>query len=187
MVTCIAFLLLGVGLAQAMALSFILTAMVLGMYVVNRSRKHGLHVRYTIERTGPVIYTLFFALVGARVQISLLATMGALGLAYVLLRTAGKFAGAWLGGQAGRAEPVVRNNLGLGLLSQAGVAIGLALHSYERFCKCGLEGEALGALVVSVVTASTFVLQLAGPLGAKWAISRAGEIGRGTAEHEPWG
>ena len=187
MVACIGLLLLGIGLSQALELSFILTSMILGMFVVNRSPERGLQVRYTIERAGPVIYTLFFALVGARVQLSLLPTLGLLGLGYVLLRSVGKLGGAWLGGTVGRAEPVVRSNLGFGLLSQAGVAIGLALTSYDRFCECGEEGEALGLLVVSVVTASTFVLQIIGPLGAKFAISRAGEIGRASAEDDAWG
>ncbi len=40
---------------------------------------------------------------------------------------------------------------------------------------------------LSVVTASTFVLQIIGPLGAKFAISRAGEIGRASAEDDAWG
>jgi Kef-type K+ transport system membrane component KefB len=184
MVICIGFLLAGVGLSQALGISFILTSMILGMFVVNRSPKHGLHVRHTIDQAGPVIYVLFFAMVGARVDITLLPAMGLLGLAYVLLRSGGKFGGAWLGGVLGQAEPVVRKNLGLGLLSQAGVAIGLALTSYKRFCDCGPAGEELGALVVSVVTASTFVLQLIGPLGAKFAISRAGEVGQASWEDD---
>lgn len=74
----------------------------------------------------------------------------------------------------------------MGLWSQAGVAIGLALTTCGRFCSCGEQGEALGTLVVSVVTASTFVLQLIGPLGAKLAISRAGEIGRASLERNGW-
>jgi Kef-type K+ transport system membrane component KefB len=113
MVACIGLLLLGVGLSQAQGISFILTAMVLGIYVVNRSPAHGLHIRYTIEQAGPVIYTLFFTLEGARTQVSLLATIGALGLAYVLLRSIGKYLGARLGGTLGRAEPVVKHYLGL--------------------------------------------------------------------------
>lgn len=113
-VACVSFVLLGVGLSQALGLSYILTAMILGTFVVNRSPEHGLHIRYTIEQVGPVIYVLFFALVGARVEIALLPTMGALGLVYVVLRSIGKFGGAWLGGTLGAAEPVVRSKPGYG-------------------------------------------------------------------------
>jgi Kef-type K+ transport system membrane component KefB len=129
---------------------------------------------------------LFFTLVGARFQIDLLPAMGLLGLAYVVLRSAGKYFGAWLGGTLGGAEPTVRDNLGLGLLSQAGVAIGLALASARRFSAYGEEGQLLGALIINVITATTFVVQIVGPICVKIAIGRAGEIGRATLEHDAW-
>jgi len=186
MAVSIGFVFLSVGLSQAFGFSLILTTMILGMVVVNRCPEHGRHIRFTIEQAGPVIYVLFFTLVGARFQIGLLPTMGLLGVAYVVLRSTGKFFGAWLGGTAGGAEPVVRNNLGLGLLSQAGVAIGLALSSANRFSAYGEEGQALGALIINVITATTFVVQIIGPICVKFAISRAGEIGRATLEHDAW-
>jgi Kef-type K+ transport system membrane component KefB len=182
----IGFVFLCVGLSEALGFSLILTTMILGMVVVNRCPEHGRHIRYTIEQAGPVIYVLFFTLVGARFQISLLPAMGLIGLAYVVLRSAGKFAGAWLGGTAGGAEPAVRNNLGLGLLSQAGVAIGLALSSAERFSVYGEAGQELGFLIINVITATTFVVQIVGPICVKLAISRAGEIGQAALEHDAW-
>jgi Kef-type K+ transport system membrane component KefB len=182
----IGFVFVCVGLSQAFGFSLILTTMVMGAVVVNRYPEHGQHIRFTIEQAGPVIYVLFFTLVGARFQIGLLPTMGLLGIAYVLLRSSGKFVGAWVGGNLGGAEPAVRDNLGLGLLSQAGVAIGLALSSSDRFCVFGEEGELLGSLVLNVITATTFVVQIVGPIGVKFAISRAGEIGRARLEHDPW-
>ncbi|MGD9046972.1 MAG: cation:proton antiporter [Anaerolineae bacterium] len=186
MAVSIGFVFLGVGLSEAFGFSLILTTMILGMVVVNRCPEHGRHIRFTIEQAGPVIYVLFFTLVGARFQVGLLPTMGLLGVAYVLLRSGGKFFGAWLGGTVGGAEPVVRNNLGLGLLSQAGVAIGLALSSANRFSAYGAEGQALGALIINVITATTFVVQIVGPICVKFAISRAGEIGMATLEHDAW-
>jgi Kef-type K+ transport system membrane component KefB len=186
MAVSIGFVLLAVGLSQVFGFSLILTTMVLGMVIVNRCAEHGRHIRYTIEQAGPVIYVLFFTLVGARFQISLLPTMGLLGLAYIILRSSGKFFGAWLGGTVGGAEPAVRNNLGLGLLSQAGVAIGLALDASSRFSVLGPEGQALGFLIINVITATTFVVQIIGPICVKLAISRAGEIGRATLEHDAW-
>jgi Kef-type K+ transport system membrane component KefB len=186
MAVSIGFVLLGVGLSEAFGFSLILTTMILGIVVVNRCAEHGRHIRYTIEQAGPVIYVLFFTLVGARFQISLLPAMGMLGVAYVVLRTSGKFFGAWLGGIVGGAELAVRNNLGLGLLSQAGVAIGLALASASRFSAYGQEGQALGFLIINVITATTFVVQIVGPICVKLAISRAGEIGRATLEHDAW-
>ena len=112
--------------------------------------------------------------------------MGLLGVAYVVLRSVGKFTGAWVGGTLGGAEPAVRNNLGFGLLSQAGVAIGLALASASRFSAFGEEGRALGDLIITVITATTFVVQIIGPICVRFAISRSGEIGQATLEEDAW-
>ena len=178
----IAFVFLGVGLSQSFGLSLILTAMIMGVFLVNRSPKHTHKIRYTIEQAAPVIYVLFFTLVGARFQVSLLPTMGLLGLAYVILRSVGKYGGAWIGGTLGGASPTVRGNLGLGLLSQAGVAIGLAIASANRFSAYGAAGQALGNLVISVITATTFIVQIVGPMLVKYAIVRSGEINMAVIE-----
>jgi hypothetical protein len=84
--------------------------------------------------------------------------------------------GAWLGGTVARAPPAVRNYLGLALFSQAGVAVGLALAIAQEFSHAGAEAEAVGNLVVSVIAATTFLVQIIGPPCVKLAISRAGEI-----------
>jgi len=186
MAVSIGFVLLAAGISLAMDFSLILTTMVLGMVTVNCCPDHGRNIRYTIEQAGPVIYVLFFTLVGARFQISLLPTMGLLGLAYIVLRSVGKFGGAWLGGSIGGAEPAVRNNLGFGLLSQAGVAIGLALASAARFSQYGEKGQALGSLIINVITSTTFVVQIIGPIAVKFAITRAGEVGKAQEMDDIW-
>lgn len=182
----IGFVFLGVGISETFGLSLILTSMLMGSFLVNRDPAHTRSIRYTIEQAGPVIYVLFFSLVGARFQINLLPAMGLLGVAYILLRSFGKLGGAWLGGKLGRAENVVCNNLGFGLLSQAGVAIGLALASQQRFSALGEEGAVLGELILNVITATTFVVQIFGPIFVKFAIKRAGEIGQAIVEEDPW-
>ena len=187
MAVSVGFVLLVAGISIALDFSLILTTMVLGMVVVNSSPEHARRIRYTIEQAGPVIYVLFFTLVGARFQISTIPTMGLLGLIYILLRSSGKIFGAWLGGTVGGAIPAVRDNLGFGLLSQAGVAIGLALATASRFSKLGEEGAALGTLVINVITATTFVVQIIGPIFTKFAITRAGEVGKAKSDpDEVW-
>ncbi|HHS97339.1 MAG TPA: cation:proton antiporter [Chloroflexi bacterium] len=176
--------LLVAGLANSIHASLILATMTMGIVITNIGSDNSEYVACVVERVGPLAYTLFFALVGARFQITLLPQMGVLGLLYIVLRTAGKFGGAWLGGWVGRAPRTVRDNLGLGLLSQAGVAVGLALSVANRFDIYGPVGAALGQLVVNVITATTFVVQMVGPVMVKLAITRAGEIGRGTAAEE---
>jgi NhaP-type Na+/H+ or K+/H+ antiporter len=167
------------GLAGMFGLSPVLTTMTLGVVVVNRDPLHGRFIRVTIERAGPIVFILFFVLAGARLGVESLPAMGLLGVVYLVLRGGGKIFGARLGGRLGRAEPQVRRYLGLGLLAQAGVVIGLALESSVRFGAYGPEGVALGGLVLSVVTATTLVAQVVGPIAVKHAIGRAGEIGCG--------
>lgn len=182
----ISFVFLCVGLSEALGFSLILSTMIMGGTVINRCAEHGRHIRFTIEQAGPVIYVLFFTLVGAHFQISLLPQMGMLGIVYVVLRSTGKFGGAWLGGTVGQAPPTVRNNLGLGLLTQGGVAIGLALASARRFSSYGEAGAALGFLVLNVITATTLIVEIIGPICVKLAIRRAGEIGQASKTDEPW-
>jgi len=182
----IGFVFLSVGLSVTLGMSLILTSMAIGFILINRSPEHGYRIRYTIEQAGPVLYVLFFALIGARFQLSLLPSMGLLGIIYVSLRTVGKYLGARTGGELGGAEPKVSQNLGLGLLSQAGVAVGLAINTGTRFLSYGPAGEALGYLIINVITASTFVVQIIGPICVKLAITRAGEIGKGLGTIDEW-
>jgi Kef-type K+ transport system membrane component KefB len=166
------------GLANSLGVSLILALMTVGVVIANLRGDNSLYVRRVVERLGPLIYMLFFALVGARMQVALLPAMGLLGLIYLALRTGGKLGGAWLGGWLGGASPQVRKYLGFGLLSQAGVAIGLCLSIAHRFDQYGPEGVQLGTTAINVITATTFVVQILGPIMLKFAIGRAGEIGK---------
>lgn len=166
------------GLSKVLGFSEILTTMVMGSVLVNQKACDGMYIRTTIERVGPVIYVLFFVLAGARLHVAEFLKIGMLGIAYILLRSSGKFAGAWLGGRLGKAQPAVRKNLGLALLTQGGVAIGLAMDSATRFSHLGPEGVVLGATILTLITATTMVVEIVGPIGVKFAITRAGEVGK---------
>ena len=167
------------GLAKSLGVSLILAEMTMGIIIVNLKSDNSQYAHCVVERVGPLAYILFFVLVGARLQVSLLPRMGLLGLVYLLLRIGGKFGGAWLGGWLSKAPRAVRDNLGLGLLSQAGVAIGLALSIANRFDAYGEAGTVLGQTVLNVITATTFVVQMVGPILVKVAITRAGKVGQG--------
>jgi hypothetical protein len=72
----------------------------------------------------------------------------------------------------------VQNNLEFGLLSQASVAIGLALSITGRFDAYGKAGIQLGYTVINVIIATTFIVQIIGPILVKVATVRAGEAGK---------
>jgi NhaP-type Na+/H+ or K+/H+ antiporter len=172
------------GLSHTFELSLVLTTMIMGAMVVNRDPEDGRYIRFTIEHVGPVIYVLFFALIGARLQLSALPEMGLVGVAYLLLRNAGKYGGAWAGGTFGHAVPAVRDNLGLALFAQAGVVVGLALSAGGRFDSLGTDGHDLSDLVLNVITATTFIAQIIGPVMVKVAIRRAGEIYQAVGDYD---
>jgi Kef-type K+ transport system membrane component KefB len=180
----IALILLVAGLAVWMHLPLILAEMALGVTLVNLAPNGSRSVFAIVKSVTPPIYILFFVLVGARLQVGLLPEMGLLGAIYILGRTAGKMGGAWSGASAVRADPVVQRYLGFALFSQAGVAIGLALAVAQEFQAASPEAQATGTLVVNVIAATTFVVQIVGPPFVKFAIARAGEIPAGE-ETEP--
>ncbi len=171
----LAVVLLACGLAAKWHLSLILTNMVIGLIVGNLTPHHSKRLGDTVSGFAPPVYILFFAFVGARLDITLLPVMGWLGLTYIVARAAGKFGGSYLGAVIGKAPAVVRKYLGLGLFSQAGVAIGLAIAVSQDFASSGPEGQAFGNLVINTIAATTFVVQLIGPSMTRMAVFKAGE------------
>ncbi|MBN1192207.1 MAG: cation:proton antiporter [Coriobacteriia bacterium] len=163
------------GLSDHFGLSLILANMAMGFTLVNISRDN----RVAFELSGafnPPVMVLFFVLVGARVNISLLPSIGLIGVTYLVMRVIGKTSGAWVGARLSNAPEVVQRYLGLGLLSQAGVAIGLAIDASHTFSAYGDVGAQIGTLAINVIAATTFVYQVIGPAMTKIAIFKADEV-----------
>ncbi|MEA2103538.1 MAG: cation:proton antiporter [Candidatus Cloacimonadota bacterium] len=182
------FVLISVGFCEVARLSPILTNMVVGAIVVNTQSRN--LVRKMSERLPhimPLIFILFFTLAGSSLHISALPSLGLLGLIYVFTRSAGLIGGSRLGGIIGKVENKIKKYLGLGILSQAGVAIGLALivkHEFRGLGKVvdivnGIEitsGDQLGTIVITTVTATCIFFELIGPILTKYGLKKAGEI-----------
>jgi Kef-type K+ transport system membrane component KefB len=165
------------GLAHRYHLSVILTNMVLGITLINQTPRTSRQAFRAIAEFTPPVYILFFVLVGARLQLNLLPKLGGLGVIYILMRTTGKSLGSYIGAHLSAASLAVKKYLGFGLLSQAGVAIGLALEAWTTFSAYP-EGAKLGMLAINVITGTTFVFQILGPPLTKYAIFKAGEVDR---------
>ena len=165
-------ILLVLGLSAVLKLDMILSSMVMGVVISNAAPRKSKEVFKMMERLAPPVYVLFFVFVGAKLDLgSVSPVIIILLLAYLLGRSGGKMIGAWLGGTISHAPVTVRKYLSLCLFSQSGVAIGLSIVAGNRF-----SGE-IGNTIITVVTASTFVVQLIGPLFIKVAVQKAGEIG----------
>ncbi len=163
------------GLANILNFSLILTTMALGMTVANIFSLSGRRTFEAIQSITNPIYIAFFVLAGAHLQMGLLPKMGLLGLVYILARAFGKIGGASLGAHISKAETNMKKYLGFGLLSQAGVAIGLAMIVQREF---GVYGK-LATVTITIITATTIIHEILGPVGVKYAVAKAGEIGQG--------
>ena len=166
---CIAFVMIGVGLADYLGLSNLLLCMALGAVYVNLWNDSERILRCIDDWTYP-LFKLFFVISGAQLNLSTLPKVGLLGIVYVFARFGGKFLGAWLGGGITKQPAVVRNNLGWALMPQAGVAIGMATMVLKQ-----LPAE-YSQLIQTVILSATLIYEIVGPLAAKSALQRAGEI-----------
>jgi Kef-type K+ transport system membrane component KefB len=166
-----------VGITELFGLSLILTNMVVGMFVVNSQPAHvTTRIKNELGRQMPLLFILFFVLAGANLNVASLPALGLLGVVYAAGRGAGLMGGAFFGALISRAEPVIRKYLGMGILSQAGVAIGLALIVSEEFTPLGEAGAYIGSTVITTVTATSILFGLIGPTLTKFGLHRAGEI-----------
>lgn len=168
------------GLSQMLNISGLLANMALGMIAVNYMLHNRREIFNIIDTITPPIYAAFFVLAGAWLQIGLIPQLGVLGILYFISRIIGKVSGASIGGYLSKAPEVVRKYIGYGLLSQVGVAVGLAIMVNREFGG-GIYGEAgkhLGVIVINVLLATTILTEIIGPIMTKFAISKAGEVGK---------
>ena len=199
-ITLIAFTLLGVGGCEALsqividgqALEFsnLLCCMMIGAAYVNLSKDQ--HEKEIVDRDfglishwTPFLFMLFFVLSGCHLataaediftnqtsSISIWIVVVTLVL-YLVLRSSGKYLGAFIGCKATKRQKTITHYLGITLLPQAGVAIGMAnqISGMEAFKEGGI-----GSAIVTVVLCATLIYELVGPLLTKWALEKSGEI-----------
>ena len=158
------------GVAIRFNLSPLLSAMAVGVAIANISSKDK-KVFLMMESFSPPIVAAFFVLAGCRLDISLLPKLGIVGAAYLVVRVIGKISGASMGGALSKAPETVKKYIGFGLLSQVGVAVGLAIVVSREF-----PGTALGSMVITILLATTIITEIIGPVATKNAVIRAGEI-----------
>lgn len=165
------------GVCDQFHLSSLLAAMTFGGLMTNIAPLPSRILGEQIASLAAPILIGFFVLAGAHLRADLLPALGWLGVLYLLARFAGKLGGAWLGAWIGRASPEVRSNVGYGLLSQVGIAIGLSLVVAAEFTPMGPAGESLALTVVNVLLGTTLVTEVIGPVLARRALIRSGEAG----------
>ena len=128
-------------------------------------------IMHKTERwTGP-LYVLFFVVSGAELDLRVFADLAVVGIGvvYILSRSAGKILGASVSAKAMKCEPSICKYLGITLLPQAGVALGMSVTVAAEF---GAEG----AVIRNIVLFSVLIYELVGPMLTKMALTAAGDI-----------
>jgi len=175
-----------IALALVLDIDVILASMTMGLMVTNLAPTRSKDFFDLIKSFSAPIYVLFFVLVGSRLVLSgmplfLWIIVGA----YVIFRTTGKMTGAWIGAKLTNADSVVQKYTGLGLFAQGGVAIGLSIMATQHLHGLKLaNGIDLGDIIITGVTATTFIVQIIGPPMAKLAVKLAKETGKNITEDD---
>lgn len=162
-------MLLGIsGLCGAFNISPLLSCMVFGACYVNITSDNDLFDQ--LDSFTPPVLSCFFVLSGMRLDLASLKVAGLIGVAYFLVRIVGKYLGAYLGCAVCHADRPTRNYLGVALIPQAGVSIGLAVLGQR------LLPADLGGLLSTIVLSSSVLYELIGPASAKAALIWSGVI-----------
>lgn len=165
-------LLVAVGLSMRLGVSPLLSCLSLGVVQANLTPERSDLIDHFFEDLTPAILTVFFTLAGMHLRLNDLHLVGVLAALFFFARMAGKVGAAWLAMRVVGATSAVRQNLGLALIPQAGVAIGLVIlvqaePAFEAF------KSLFSAAVLTAVTAN----ELVGPVLTRLALKRSGEAG----------
>lgn len=123
-----------------------------------------------VDRWTAPLFILFFVISGAELELSTFKDLlvVCIGVAYILFRSIGKYLGARFSAKAVKCDDHIVKYLGITLLPQAGVALGMAL-------KAETLGEE-GVIVTNIILFSVLIYELVGPFLTKVALTKAGEI-----------
>ena len=162
LIIAIAFLLGLTGICTAVNTSPLLGCMAMGATYINVSKDEGMFK--TMNYFDPPILLIFFVLSGMRLDINSLATLGVVGLVYFIVRIAGKYMGATFGSLIVKSTKENIRYLGLALIPQAGVSIGLAALGARI-----LPVES-GTMLNTIILASSVLYEMVGPACAKLSL-----------------
>ena len=134
-----------------------------------------------VDRWTAPLLVLFFVISGAELELSVFGDIMIvlIGIAYIISRSAGKYFGAQISSKATKCSPTIVKYLGITLLPQAGVALGMAQKASEL--------GSVGIIVSNITLFAVLIYELVGPMMTKIALLKAGEItpeGKTSARHE---
>ncbi len=123
-----------------------------------------------IDRWTSPLFVLFFVISGAELELSVFGNwmIVLIGVVYIVARSIGKYSGAYISAKATKCDSNIIKYLGITLLPQAGVALGMAIKATEL----GTEGN----IVKNITLFAVLIYELIGPTLTKIALTKAGDI-----------
>lgn len=161
-------LFLTIGICTHFDISPLLSCMMIGATITNIAPSNT-RILSIIDRVTPPVFIAFFTIAGVELDLSILNEVGIIGLVYIICRLVGKIIGSGLGAKISKCPILVQKYLGLTLVPQAGVAIGLAMVAETIIPK-------FGSSIRTIILAATVVYELTGPILTKTALIKCGEI-----------
>ena len=151
------------------AFSSLLVCMMLGTILCNVC-DFSEELMERIDRWSAPLFILFFVISGAELELSVFKdiTIVLIGAVYIIMRSLGKYSGSYFSAKAVKCDSNIVKYLGVTLLPQAGVALGMAIKAEQL----GPEG----AVVANITLFSVLIYELVGPFLTKIALMKAGEI-----------
>lgn len=164
-------MLLGIsGICAAVNISPLLSCMIFGTAYINLTEDKKLFRQ--INNFTPPVMSIFFIVSGMNLDIRVLESVGIIGVAYFVIRIIGKYLGTYVSCTLMGMSSQIRNYMGLALIPQAGVAIGLA------FLGQRLLPAKTGNLMLAIILSSSVLYEMIGPVSAKLALIFSGSITR---------
>ncbi len=170
------------GCCETFEMPYMLAFMVMGVVVVNSSDLSE-QILQELERLTALLCVLFFAVHGAELDLRAFQAAGMIGAVYIIMRSAGKWAGIAVAARIIGEPPQVCRWLGTSLLAQAGAAIALSAIAVQR-------DPELGRPIQTLILGSVVFFEIVGPFLLRYSVLRAGEIPLAQAIHhtsvDPW-
>lgn len=154
------------GFCAIFNVSPLLACMAFGAVYINVAKDKALYHQLNIFT--PPIMVMFFVVSAMNLDLTILKSFGIVGVAYFVIRIVGKYLGAYLGSYLVQTSKEIRNYLGVALIPQAGVSIGLAYLARRLLL------SDIGNLLMTIILASSILYELIGPASAKFALYKAG-------------
>ena len=161
-------ILINTGVALYFHMSPLLSNMFFGAMLVN-IEKTSFKFFESVNSVDWPLYVMFYVLAGANLDIGLIGSLGLIGSVYIISRIIGRIGGAYAGAVIAGTEQSIRRYMGLALMAQAGVAIGLAM-----MAKASLPHT--GGAILNTIIATTVVYEIFGPIAARYALLKAKDI-----------